>query len=199
MPGLGFTSPFTVTPGTVTSVGASEQRRSRRPRRGSSTRGIHVTADQEITVYGLNRQQFTTDAYLGLPVDVLGSSNLVLGIGTGLGRHLRVRVRREPGHDHRDGHADRGRRGGRTAGTPYNVTLNKGEAYQLRALNRPAGPERDGRSNADKPIAVFGGHQCANIPIRELLRLRSRGRADAPDRHLGEDFLTRAAEDADRW
>ena len=46
-------------------------------------RGINVTANTEFTVYGLSRQQFTTDAYLGLPTDVIGTEYAVLGWGEG--------------------------------------------------------------------------------------------------------------------
>ena len=40
---------------------------------GVSATAIHVTAEAEIFVYGLNRYQSTTDAFLGLPTDILGT------------------------------------------------------------------------------------------------------------------------------
>ena len=53
--------------------------------------------------------------------------------------------------------------GGRTVGVPYNVSLNQGQAYQLR--NDVAGTDLSGTIiTSDKPIAVFGGNECANIP-----------------------------------
>jgi adhesin/invasin len=36
-------------------------------------RAIHLVSDDDVTVYGLNRTQFTTDAYLGQPVDTAGT------------------------------------------------------------------------------------------------------------------------------
>jgi hypothetical protein len=44
-------------------------------------RGIHVTAADEVAVFGLNRQKFTTDAYLALPSDVVGTDYTVMAWG----------------------------------------------------------------------------------------------------------------------
>jgi hypothetical protein len=53
---------------------------------------------------------------------------------------------------------------GHPANVIYNITLQQGQTYQLRATN-------DGPTDlsgtiivADKPIGVFGSHRCANIP-----------------------------------
>ena len=57
-------------------------------------RGIHVTAADEVTVYGLNRIPATTDAFMGLPVDVLTTEYIVLGWpapGVAAGPELGVR------------------------------------------------------------------------------------------------------------
>ena len=73
-----FTTTFSVTPGAVTSIVI--------PAEAElfvsdvvADNGIHVTSVQEVTVYGLNRLQFTTDAYLALPTDVLGTQYINLG------------------------------------------------------------------------------------------------------------------------
>lgn len=77
VPGLGFSQPFSVTPGTVTTVTVplgAEVRNSD----VAENKGIHVTASDPVTVYGLNRRGFTTDAFLGLPTAVLGTDHIVL-------------------------------------------------------------------------------------------------------------------------
>src|SRR5262249_13935689 len=86
IPALGFFANFTVEAGSFTrlafpslafSVGSPN------PEAGASdsveTKGIHVTATKEVTVCGLNQLPRSTDAYLGLPTDVLGTEYVVLG------------------------------------------------------------------------------------------------------------------------
>lgn len=73
IPGLStpFSAPFAVNPGQVTSIVLPDETEVRTV----STiehKGIHVTANDEVTVYGLNRELATTDAFLGLPTDSLG-------------------------------------------------------------------------------------------------------------------------------
>jgi Ca2+-binding RTX toxin-like protein len=160
VPGLAFSTPFTVTPGAVTSVplpsGAELS-----GGEGTQARGIHVTADKEVGVYGLNRIQFTTDAYLGLPADVLGTEHIVLGYGTGQSSQLAVAASQDATTVTITPSVNGA--GGRTAGTPYDITLNRGDAYQLRA----AAPPQDltgSLISSDKPVSVYGGNQCANIP-----------------------------------
>jgi YD repeat-containing protein len=78
IPGIGFSSSFSVTAGTATTVEVPVTAELR----GSSTvenKGIHVTAEHEVTVYGLSRSPYETDAYLGLPTDVLGTEYIALG------------------------------------------------------------------------------------------------------------------------
>jgi Ca2+-binding RTX toxin-like protein len=161
-PGLSFSQPFTVTPGTVTSVELPDNS-DLKVEEGTEEKGIHVTADREVSVYGLNFQTFTTDAYLGLPVDVLGTSNIVLGIGTGCCRASQLGVAASQDATTVTITPTVDGAGGRTAGVPYDVMLDRGDAYQLRAAT-----EQEDLSgtivNADKPISVYGGHQCANIP-----------------------------------
>jgi hypothetical protein len=161
--GLSFTAPFTVTPGTVTTVGLP----SSAELQSSDTiqdLGIHVTANADVTVYGLNRIAFTTDAYLGLPTDALGTDYINLGYqnvdvvnGTQFGivaTQDATAVTITPTVT-TDGH---------TAGTPYSINLNQGQTYLLRNTD-PAPADLSGTLiQSSKPIALFGGHQCANIP-----------------------------------
>lgn len=162
VPGLGFSQNFSVTPGTVTTVDVpvgAEVRTSD----AVQDKGIHVTANDPVTVYGLNRLGFTTDAFLGLPTDVLGTEYITLGFGNvnivnktefmvvaavdGTTVSITPSVTTGP----------------RVGGTPYNITLQQGEAYLLQ--NTVNGDDLSGSFiTSDQPIAVYGGHGCANIP-----------------------------------
>lgn len=45
---------------------------------GPEPRAIHVAADDEVVVYGLNRTRYTTDAYLAAPTDATGTRYRVM-------------------------------------------------------------------------------------------------------------------------
>jgi len=188
VPGLAFSQDYTVTPGTVTSVelpaGAEMP-----AGEGEANVGVHVTAADPVTVYGLSRIQFTTDAYLGLPVTALDSHYTVMAWGPGLGGVSEfaftspadgTQVTITPKVDTAGGHA---------AGTPYSVTLNQGQMYQVAAAN--AGDDLTGTIlQASGPIAVFGGHQCANIPSTAFVACDHVIEQLMPDQSWGTSFLT---------
>ena len=160
--GAGLPTPFAIVPGTVTSVPIAASA-AMVTADGIETKGIHITSLAEVTVYGLNRIQATTDAYLGLPTDILGTDYIVLtytglaGSGSQLGVVATANattVTITPSVT----------TGAHAVGVPYNVTLNQGQAYQLR--NDTANTDLTGTLiTSNKPIGVFGGNECANIPV----------------------------------
>ncbi len=127
-------------------------------------KGIHITSQQEVTVYGLNRQPFTTDAFLALPTDILGTEYINLGyknvdvlnatqlaiVGTVNGTSVEITPSVTT-----DGH---------TAGVPFTITLNQGQTYYL--VNTGSSPNDLSGTliTSSQPVGVFGGHGCANIP-----------------------------------
>lgn len=132
-------------------------------------KGIHLVTQNpvhEVTVYGLNRAQYTTDAYLGLPVDILGTeyyplgflNNNVLGtlfgiVGTTAGTQVEI--------------IPSATTMGHTAGIPYIQALGAGDVYQLKNESN-GGADLSGtriRVVSGGPIAVFGGHKCSNVPV----------------------------------
>ncbi|HSS19125.1 MAG TPA: PKD domain-containing protein [Pyrinomonadaceae bacterium] len=170
-PGIQFVQSFAVHPGTVTQVvipNTAEQLFTN----FVDNKGIHVTAQKDVAVYGLNYHTFTTEGYLGLPVDVLGTEYITLGYKNGgsiagtlfslVATANNTVVDITPSvdtHQFINGVDTIVQR----AGVTYRINLNQGETYQL--VNTANSGDLSGSSiSANNPIAVFGGHNCANVP-----------------------------------
>lgn len=161
VPGIGFETSFTTASGQITTVSLPPGAQLTSAD-GVQSRGIHVEANGEISVYGLNRIQYTTDAYLGLPTDILGSEYMVMshpGV-PGYGSELAVVA---PHADTTVTITPSIATGSRQAGVPFTVSLAAGDAYQLRATGSQ---DLSGTSiTANKPIAAFGAARCVNVPV----------------------------------
>ena len=161
IPGLAFSAPFTITPGTITSVPIPSTAR----HSGSNTtenKGIRVSALAPIALYGLNQASNTTDAYLGLPRTLLGTDHIVLGYNGGAGGPSEFQI---------IGTVDGTQviitpsvaGTGRAAGVPYVIILNRLQSYQLEATG--ATTDLSGTLiSSTQPLALFGGAVCTNIP-----------------------------------
>lgn len=206
IPGLSFSTPFTATPGAVTTVPLPSSARVT----GLDViqdRGVRVQANRDVTVYGLNRLAASTDAFLALPTDVLGTDHLVLAYGnTGPIRQSQFAVvATRPGTTVTITPAADGPAGPR--GTPYTLTLDEGQVYQ--GGTDLAGADITGTSiTSNHPVAVFGGHRCANVPavsfcdhlVEQLPPTSAWGErfvtAPLKTRLRGDTFRILAAEDA---
>jgi Ca2+-binding RTX toxin-like protein len=185
IPGLTFSETFSVTPGTVTSVTIptdAQMTSSPTP----EDKGIHVTAGAEVTVYGLNRVQATTDAYLGLPTDILGTEYIVLGSPPAAGESEGAVVSTANGTTVTitpSAQLD----GGQPAGTPFTVSMDQGQTFQFTSS---AGDVSGTVVTADKPIGVYGGNTCANIPDFNYFFCDHIVEQMPPVTAWGESFLT---------
>ena len=188
-----FNQPFTVSPGQITTIllPQSVQMISSDDvdANGNSleAKGIHVTAQNPVAVYGLNYYPEASDGYLGLPTNTLGTSYVVAsyrnteipGYANGFGTEFGITASQDNTTVTIIPSANAGARttqypfGVRVAQTPYTIQLNQGQTYQLRnsqdytPLDTPSGPPVDMTGSlvtSDKPIAVFGGHDCTVIP-----------------------------------
>ncbi|HMG75196.1 MAG TPA: PKD domain-containing protein [Pyrinomonadaceae bacterium] len=128
-------------------------------------KGIHVTSQQPVTIYGLNQRVFTSDAFLGLPVNTLGTDHFVLTYS-----NMGFSPTSEVGMVATENATTvtitpSATSGSRAAGVPYNVTLNQGQTYLLQnTVPTTAGDLTGSRVSSNKPIAVFAGHAAATIP-----------------------------------
>jgi len=160
VPGVGFSENFNVTPGAVTTVTVPATAQLTLGNSGDpENKGIHVTAVDEVSVYGLNRIQYTTDAFLGLPTDVMTTEYVVLSYQYNQASEFAV-VATEDGTDVTYT-PTAGTTAGVTAGTATTKTLNKGEVLPV---SSSAGDLSGSTVTSTKPVAVFGGQQCGNVP-----------------------------------
>lgn len=160
IPGLAFSQAFTVNPGTgtkitlpagayVTCEDCIEQK------------AVHITANDEVVVYGYNFRAQSSDGFLGIPVDALGLEYIVATYGNAT-THPEFGV--SAAEDNTSVTITLPvTAGSRPAGVPYNITMNKGDAYQL--VNGQYPDDLTGAIvAADKPISVFSAHEIAFIP-----------------------------------
>lgn len=159
--GLGFSQPFNVTANTVTTV-VVPNAASVHTSDVVDNLAIHVTALQEVTVYGLNRVSFTTDAFLALPTDILGTDYRYMNYKENGNGHLMGIVATE--NNTTVTITPKIAMGPHPANTPYNVVLQQGQCYEI--MQQTASSEITGSLiTSDKPIGVMGVHRCVNVPI----------------------------------
>jgi hypothetical protein len=140
---------------------------------GIEDKGVHVSANAEVTVGGLNldtpttRQPATTDAFPALPTSMLGTDyvnltfrNTFTGLSTLVGSGFAF-VATQP-----DTHVTivpSTTVFTRPAGVPYSLTLQRGQTHHLATIAQNT--DLTGSTIvADKPIAVFGVHKCTDVP-----------------------------------
>jgi len=130
-------------------------------------RGIHVESSGPVAVFGLNRIPYSSDGYLGLPAGALGTEYIVAGYANVFssvsalnGTQFAVVATEDdtvvtitPSRDVL----------GHPKGEPFDVPLKQGQAYQLRDPEDATADLSGTEIHSNKPISVFGGHQCANI------------------------------------
>ncbi|MBM3845920.1 MAG: hypothetical protein FJ405_06505, partial [Verrucomicrobia bacterium] len=157
-------------------------------------KGVFVFATQDVSIHAINTATNTSDGFLALPVDVLGTEYLVQG-------YANV----HPGRPRLNGSqfaivgtvsntlvtiVPSVRVGGRDAGVPYTITLNTGDVYQLRNTNDVPGDLSGTHISSTEPIGVYGGHRCANINTSTTFFCDYVVEQLLPIRDFGTEFYT---------
>ena len=137
-------------------------------------KAFHITADEEVTVYGLNVASVTSDAFLAFPTDVLGREHVIASfvsnislrqggavdeVNTTMPQFAVVAafdstvVTITPTVKTWNGDS-----------TAYSITLNQGECYLVSLFPTAANRDKDftgSRVSSSKPVVVYGGHERA--------------------------------------
>lgn len=167
IPNLGFKETYKITKGTVRNVIIPASAQIKSSEVIEQRAAVHITSDNPISVYGLNRRKQTTDTFMGLPTNVLGTQYRVMcyNVSTQLSQFAvlatedNTQIQITPLVN---------TMAGQRANMPFTIVLNKGDVYQVRGkleiLNNRKCDLTGSLVTADKKIAVFSGHQCAYVP-----------------------------------
>ncbi len=144
---------------------------------------FHITSDSDITVYAMDQAVMTSDAFLVLPTDALGSTYYVIAYNSDPAGaesastpsqfaivatedstvvHIDIPI---PGMIFRYGNP------------PDTIRLNKGDVYlvQSKVGSYPYPYDLTGtKVKSNRPIAIFSGHQRAVLPSKSHNTLTSR-------------------------
>ena len=173
IPGLGFSSGFLIPASFVATVVLPKEADLGNSVDAVEAKGIHVLSKGDVAVFGLNRVFYTSDGYAAFPVSTLGTDYLIQGFG-----NVHSGVPALNGTQFAIVGTEDGTKvtitpsvttAGHTAGAPYSLALNRGQTYQLRAKEDAPSDLTGSQVTADRPIAVFGGNQCAFVPDKSVL------------------------------
>jgi hypothetical protein len=135
-----------------------------------------VTSSSDVTVYGLNQAETTSDAFISLPSDVLGQQYMIISYSTDISMNSpqstpsqfavlatrnNTKITIIPSVPTVQNPTK----------TPENITLNTGEIYLLQAPNDQMDLTGT-KITSSEPIAVFAGHQRAKVPNPSSLSSR---------------------------
>jgi PKD repeat protein len=172
--GAGFgPAAFSVDPGAVTPVSLPVTVRATGSGR-IEDKGLFLSAPDEFVVYGLNQQVYTTDAYLGLPIDSTGTEYIVPSMPNSkksLSSELQIIAHEDdtevtitPKKRTIEGPDVKSIKAGKSA----HFTLNRLQSIQFKAKGGTAADLTGSVITSSKPISVFSGHQCGIVPSRAL-------------------------------
>ncbi|WP_141655460.1 T9SS type B sorting domain-containing protein [Roseivirga seohaensis] len=134
--------------------------------------GIHVTSDNPISLYALNKRQASADAAVILPTPALGNEYYVVahreppGDGTGSDLESEFLVVASEDDTQIEITPTGTTYNGWLKGIPQTITLNAGETYQVKSDEDLSGSyvRTVSQNSSDcKSIAVFGGNKFTNV------------------------------------
>ncbi|XP_076472307.1 uncharacterized protein LOC143301799 [Babylonia areolata] len=177
-----------------------------------SNKGVRVQATQEVSVYSVNKEPKSTDAYVSLPVDVLGQEYYamtytrdaeLLVVGTQDNTQVSIEWPTSAGPCSIA-------YGGTTYGNGDTLTLTLNKYETFHALQLDTNADFTGAYiTSNKPIAVISGNKKIAVPLNAgsadhltemLMPVDTWGTSfistSTPDRSIGDRFRMVASEDS---
>lgn len=154
---------FTVTPGISTLVVVPYNIGENFSTDNISTKALHVTTTECVSVFAHYYQQYTSDAAVIFPTNSVGRDYIVTSwynasMNNGSPEFLIAATEDNTNINITPSVTA----AGHPAGVTYSITIDSGEVYQLQSGNTDlTGTRVTGTNN--KNFAVFGGHVCANV------------------------------------
>ena len=134
-------------------------------------RGIHITAEDPVLVYGMTRYHYTSDGYLALPLHCLGKKYIVASYmdTDGTTQYLSSYTAIVATHDETEleftlgGHDGSMTAGGMVYGEMKPFSMNSSDVVLIGSVGKHS--DLTGSViDADKPVAVVSGNFCVYIP-----------------------------------
>lgn len=160
-----------------------------------SSRTALLRFDEEVVVYGINTQRWSSDAFLALPVEALGTDHMVLSYPNTLDPTPAAAFTRASDFPSQfaviatvNGTevtiTPTVRLKGRRDNNPFTVTMNAGDVMFAQADGRAGLDVTGSRITSTRPVVVYGSHQRTNIPW---------------DQAVGRDHLIEQLPSIEKW
>ncbi len=136
------------------------------------TKAVLVTSTSAIICYGMNHKMFTADAFLALPKNTASTDYRVMAYtntpGAGPGDETQSQFCVAAFTDGTDVTITPAAQtiGGSLAGKPLHFRLDSGQCVQIQGdALRSKEDMTSSLVSSTKPVVVFGGHVCAEVPV----------------------------------
>jgi len=160
-----FETTVAVNPGAVTIVEIPNTSASAWPTETPANNTVRLFANQEFVTYMVNRAVFTSDAALALPVETMNTEYIVMTYNEAFD-HAQFVVTAAFDNTNVTITPSSNTLGGKTAGVPFSVQLNRGEGYMVRQANAGTNGGLAGSIvTSDKPVGLTNGNGCTEVPV----------------------------------
>lgn len=158
-----FTTTVNVTPGDITIVEVPNTSSQNWSAGTVQNNAIRASSSQDFVMYAVNREPFTSDAAINLPVSVLGQEYIINSYTPSFASVFSVVAAFD--NTVVDITPTNGLVGGFSANTTFSITLNRGEGFLGSSLSTGVNGDLTGTIiESTEPVSVTNGNRCTNVP-----------------------------------